>query len=79
MNIVNKTQSSLNYGTQSSGAGDCGTILPGESTYLPYTEKCGVFSVAISPVVQGKSGENYFEFNNVKPGAVITIATCVEL
>jgi|GEM_PF-5164470 len=79
MNIVNKTQSSLYYGTQAPGIGDCGTILPGENTYLPYEEKWGVFSVSISPVVQGQSSGNYFEFKNVNPGAIITVATCVEL
>ena len=79
MNIVNKTNSMLAYSTQSPGCGDCGTISQGESTYLPYTEKMGVFDVRVAPGKPNADNSNYFEFTNVKPGAVITIASCVEL
>ena len=78
MNIVNKTTSQVYYSTQAPGIGDCGTINPGDSAYIPYETKWGVFDVSIAPKSSGTNCGT-FEFKNVNPGAVVTIATSVEL
>ncbi len=48
MNIVNKTNSSVFWSVSSPGQGDCGTLAPGESTYLP-VQSGPTYSVQFTP------------------------------
>lgn len=68
MKIINKTSDTIRYDTDSGNAGDCGTIAPGGSAYIPYTQPA---QVRITP--QG----GYFTVNNVPASGDCTIATLV--
>lgn len=68
MKIINKTHDTIVYNTTSGNAGDCGTIAPGGSAYIPYSQPV---NVTIAP--QG----GYFTVNNVPASGDCTIATLV--
>lgn len=78
MQIVNKTNNQVFYSTQAPGVGDCGNLNVGESVYLPYETKWGPFTVSMSAVQSGQTGGNSFTFDNVSPGAVVTLAAMTE-
>ena len=68
MKIINKTDNTIRYDTTSGDAGDCGTIPPSGSAYIPYSQPV---NVNITP--QG----GYFTVNNVPASGDVIISTVV--